>query len=170
MQENGLNWQDVARVTCHVHQAAIDVLGPVKVPATVHQAKFCMAATLGLLAVHGRAGLAEFAQVLSDRDALSFLDRIEMKLDPEVEQTYPARWIGKVTVEIKTGQTFMAWVDEPKGDPGNPLSREEIDHKARNLALSSNAVCGDELDALMHTLWQVGKADRMGILLGSGSR
>src|SRR6185436_14666397 len=51
---------DIASVTANVHQGALDVLGPVTDPATVHQAKFSMPATLGLIAVHRRAGMAEY--------------------------------------------------------------------------------------------------------------
>ena len=47
-------------VTAHVHQGAIDVLGPVVDPQTVHQSKFSMGTVLGLIAVHGRAGLTDF--------------------------------------------------------------------------------------------------------------
>ena len=42
MQHNGLQPADLAQVTCHVHQGAIDVLGPVVNPSTVHQSKFSM--------------------------------------------------------------------------------------------------------------------------------
>jgi 2-methylcitrate dehydratase PrpD len=39
---------DIARVTAHVHQGALDVLGAVVVPRTVHQAKFNMGTCLDL--------------------------------------------------------------------------------------------------------------------------
>ncbi|MEM9279671.1 MAG: MmgE/PrpD family protein, partial [Pseudomonadota bacterium] len=123
MQENDLKTEDIDSVTCHVHQAAIDVLGPVTNPQTVHQAKFSMAATLGLIATHGKAGLGEFEQVLSDTTALSFLNRITMELDDEINSIYPEKWIGKVTLRTKSGKTVSARVDDPKGDPGNMLSR-----------------------------------------------
>lgn len=163
--ENDLKPEDIKQVTCHVHQAAIDVLGPVTNPQTVHQAKFSMPATLGLIATHRKAGLSEFAQVLEDETALSFLDRIHMKADAEVNSAYPKRWIGKVTVTTSSGKEIHARVDEPKGDPGNTLSRDELDIKARSLALSGGAVETEELDKVMDTLWNVGSANRVGFLL-----
>lgn len=156
---------DIQEVTCHVHQGAIDVLGPVTNPKTVHQAKFSMPATLGLIATHRKAGLAEFATVLEDKTALSFLNRIHMKLDQEIDQAYPKRWIGKVSVQTTDGRTLMDRVEDPKGDPGNTLSREELDAKARALALSGNAVNMNELDGLMHALWNVAKSNEMGFLI-----
>lgn len=162
--ENDLKPEDIRQVICHVHQAAIDVLGPVTNPQTVHQAKFSMPATLGLIATHRKAGLSEFAQVLEDKTALSFLDKIHMKADDEVNSAYPKRWIGKVTVTLKNGQEIHARVDEPKGDPGNTLSRDELDVKARSLALSGGAVGADELDKVMDTLWSISSANRVGFL------
>jgi 2-methylcitrate dehydratase PrpD len=46
----------VAEVVTQVHQGAIDVLGPVVDPQTVHQAKFSMGTVLGLIAVKGAPG------------------------------------------------------------------------------------------------------------------
>ena len=53
MQTHGLKADDIAAVTTQVHQGAIDVLGRVTVPATVHQAKFSMGTVLALAAEYG---------------------------------------------------------------------------------------------------------------------
>ncbi|MBZ0161834.1 MAG: MmgE/PrpD family protein [Notoacmeibacter sp.] len=156
---------DIAHVTAHVHQGAIDVLGPVTQPRTVHQAKFSMPATLGLVAAHRKAGLREFAGFLDDPAALAFLDRVTMELDREVDQAYPKRWIGKVTVRTADQRTLSGRVDEPKGDPGNPLSPGEIDAKARALALSGGAADEREIDALMDRLWSIAGAGQIARLL-----
>src|SRR5437899_5291159 len=50
MQANRLQPADLARVVTHVHQGAIDVLGPVVKPASVHQSKFSMGTVLALVA------------------------------------------------------------------------------------------------------------------------
>ncbi len=164
--EHDLQADDLAHVTAHVHQGAIDVLGPVTNPATVHQAKFSMPATLGLIATHRKAGLQEFAGVLTDKSAMSFLNRVTMELDGEVDSAYPKQWIGKVTVQTRDQQSFSGRVDEPKGDPGNTLDRNELDEKARALALSGNAVETAELDGLMSRLWEIGDAVTVNQILG----
>src|SRR5690606_22073712 len=53
MRTHGLSAADLADVVCHVHQGAIDVLGPVGAPTTVHQSKFSMGTVLALAARHG---------------------------------------------------------------------------------------------------------------------
>jgi 2-methylcitrate dehydratase PrpD len=166
VEANDLTPDRIARVTAHVHQGAIDVLGPVTDPVTVHQAKFSMPATLGLIAVHRRAGMAEFDRYLSDATARSFLDRVEMKLDAEVDNAYPNRWIGKVSVETNDGQMLPGRIDEPKGDPGNTLSRDEIDAKARRLAAYGGVVDKAGIDQLMPRLWSIAGRNTIGRLLG----
>ena len=53
-----------------------------------------------------------------------------MAFDPEVQAAYPERWIGKVEVETVDGRRLHGRVDEPKGDPGNTLSRAELEASA----------------------------------------
>ncbi|QDZ03140.1 MmgE/PrpD family protein [Nitratireductor mangrovi] len=165
MRENSLAMADITSVTAHVHQGAIDVLGPVVSPASVHQAKFSMGTTLGLIAAFGRAGMNEFDQAYARQDVAAFRDCVRMELDAEIDEAYPARWIGKVMVETVDGQRFEARVDEPKGDPGNTLSRDEIETKVRGLAAFSGAVSPPELDELLLQLWAIGRRDAIGTLL-----
>jgi 2-methylcitrate dehydratase PrpD len=168
IEANDLQSREIERIVAHVHQGALDVLGPVTDPRTVHQAKFSMPATLGLIAARRRAGMQEFDGFANDALARSFLDRVEMRLDPEIDAAYPARWIGKVSVIVKDGRRLQIRVAEPKGDPGNTLSREEIDVKARSLALYGNAIDAGEADALLHRLWSISTEDAIGRLIPIG--
>jgi 2-methylcitrate dehydratase PrpD len=162
---HALRPDDIARVTARVHQGAIDVLGPVVDPRTVHQAKFSMGTVLGLIAEFGNAGLREFDSFYNDPRMAAFRARVEMVLDTEVDQAYPARWIGKVTVHTVDGRTLEGRVDEPKGDPGNTLSREELEHKALRLAEFADAASPLEMRAAFARIWALADLDRVGLLL-----
>ncbi|MBP6779283.1 MAG: MmgE/PrpD family protein [Ottowia sp.] len=169
MAAHGVKAGDIAQVVTHVHQGAIDVLGPVVQPATVHQAKFSMGTVLALAAQHGHAGLTEF-----DRDYLSaatqaLRDKVSMVLDEEVDAAYPRRWIGKVTVTTTDGRTLHGRVDEPKGDPGNTLTRDELTAKALRLAAWSGGAQPAEMQAAIDALWNVASWPRVGRLLGQAA-
>jgi 2-methylcitrate dehydratase PrpD len=166
MTQNGLGPADVSHVTTHVHQGAIDVLGRVDVPATVHQGKFSMGTVLGLIAVHGRAGLGEFDRDFLAPEVSAFREKVSMELDAEVDAAYPARWIGKVSVRTVDGRTLHGRVDEPKGDPGNSLSRVEIEDKMRRLAHYGEGATADEAEALCRRVWQLADTPRVGRWLG----
>jgi len=166
MRTNGLAANDIESVTAHVHQGAIDVLGPVVDPQTVHQSKFSMGTVLGVVALHGRAGLTDFDAHWRDADVAAFRDRVAMALDADVDAAYPARWIGKVTLRTRDGRTFAARIDEPKGDPGNPLTRAEIEDKAERLAAYRDGASRAEITRAIARIRALHQTPRVGFLLG----
>ena len=166
LREHQLAAADVAKVTAQVHQGAIDVLGPVVNPQTVHQSKFSMGTVLAMVALHGRAGMAEFDAHYADPAARAFCDKVQMTLDAEVDGAYPARWIGKVLVDTTDGRRLSGRVDEPKGDPGNTLSRAELEEKAIRLALYRGGATEPEMRALIATVWGLADAATVPQLLG----
>ena len=141
MQANGLRAADIAGVVAHVHQA-----------------KFCMGAVLGLIATQGRAGLAEFDGHFRDPQVRAFGQRVRMELDAEVDAAYPARWIGKVTIRTRDGQVIEGRVDQPKGDPGNSLSRAELEDKALRLAAYRNGASAAEMRGVIARVWAMATA------------
>ncbi|WP_341923394.1 MmgE/PrpD family protein [Polaromonas sp. YR568] len=165
MQAHQLAPAVIASVVTHVHQGAIDVLGPVLDPATVHQSKFSMGTVLALVARFGHAGLVEFDKHFREDATTVLRDRVTMLLDAEVDAAYPQRWIGKVTVTTTDGRVLQGRVDEPKGDPGNTLSREEITAKALRLAAFSGGATPGDMQAAVDALWQVASWPRVGLLL-----
>ena len=153
IKNNGLTVDQIESVVTHVHQGAIDVLGPVTDPQTVHQSKFSMGTVLALIALNDAADLKGFDEALGQEAVTTFRDRVTMVLDEEVDGAYPQRWIGKVTVTTKDGQTFHGRVDEPKGDPGNTLSRPEIEEKVMRLGTYKNAAPASVVKTLSQKAW-----------------
>ena len=165
MLDHQLKPSDIAKVETLVHQGAIDVLGPVTDPATVHQSKFSMGTVLALIAHYQFAGLQEFDQHFHDDAICLFRDRVTMTLDPEVDSAYPQRWIGKVKVHLLDGRILDGRVDEPKGDPGNTLSRTEITDKAMRLAAFSGGASPTEMRNAIDLLWNIRKQAKINTLL-----
>ena len=158
MKEHRIAADQVAKVVTQVHQGAIDVLGPVVDPQTVHQAKFSMGTVLGLVAVKGFAGLTEFDADYKAAPVVAFRDKVSMVLDAEVDTAYPARWIGKVQVTTTDGRQLAARVDEPKGDPGNTLSRPELEDKAQRLAAYRGGATAAEMQTVIAQVWGLAEA------------
>ncbi|WP_233556359.1 MmgE/PrpD family protein [Noviherbaspirillum sedimenti] len=165
MRQHDLAPAQIASVVTHVHQGAIDVLGPVVDPVTVHQAKFSMGTVLGLVAVHGSASVADFEASFKSSEVVAFRNKVSMQLDAEVDGAYPARWIGKVEVKTLDGRLLHGRVDEPKGDPGNSLNREEIEQKVLRLAQFSQGASTQEMRSACDAVWQIERNDKIGYLL-----
>ena len=85
-----------------------------------------------------------------------------MELDEEVDQAYPQRWIGKVTVTTRDGKVYKGRVDEPKGDPGNTLSRAEIEDKTLRLGTYQGAATEAEVKQMIQTVWNIRKKNPIG--------
>ena len=165
MLAHKLKPSDITRVETLVHQGAIDVLGPVTNPSTVHQSKFSMGTVLAIIAHYQFAGLQEFDEHFQDDAICLFRDRVMMTLDSEVDAAYPQRWIGKVKVHLNDGQILDGRVDEPKGDPGNSLSRTEITDKAMRLAAFSGGATPTQMTSAIDFLWNIRKQSKIGLLL-----
>ena len=167
MREQCLQASQITRVVAHVHQSALDILGPISQPATVLQSKFCMGHVLAIAALRGRAGLRDFDACFADPEVLSFREKVRMRLDAQIEACYPARWIGKVTVGTTDGRELDARVDEPKGDPGNGPTRAEIEEKFLQLATYAGAARADEVPRLMERVWNLEDTARIGMILAA---
>jgi len=153
VREHRLGLDDIESVVARVHQGAIDVLGPVVDPSTVHQAKFSMGTVLAIAAMRGHAGVGEFDADFQAAWAAAFRDRVRMELDEEVDRAYPARWIGKVDVVTRDGRRLSGRIDEPKGDPGNTLSRPELEDKTLKLARFSGGASDAEMAEATSRVW-----------------
>ncbi len=164
MQRENIRPEEIAAVTAYVHQGAIDVLGPIINPQTVHQSKFSMGTVLGLIALYDRAGLQEFDAYFLHADVILFREKVSMQLDREVDLAYPKRWIGKVEVTMIDGTVYHGRVDEPKGDPGNTLSRQEIEQKAITLASYRHGATREEMKSVIDHAWHVADQEKMGNL------
>jgi len=165
IKTHGLTADQIESVVTHVHQGAIDVLGPVTDPQTVHQSKFSMGTVLALIALRDSADLKGFDEALGNDAVSAFRDRVTMALDQEVDNAYPQRWIGKVTVTTKDGATYQGRVDEPKGDPGNTLSRPEIEDKALRLGTYQGAASAQVVKSLTQKVWQLRELSHLNGLL-----
>jgi 2-methylcitrate dehydratase PrpD len=156
MGEHGLGADHIAGVRARVHGAAIDVLGPVSDPRTIHQSKFSMGFVLAMIATRGSAGIDDFTEeALEDPALRGFSERVEMIFDPEIDAAYPQRWIGLVEIETTGGELITSRVDVPKGDPGNTLSREELEEKARSLAAFQGGASDAEMDRIIGRVWSL---------------
>jgi 2-methylcitrate dehydratase PrpD len=156
MQKHKLKVADIASVTAHVHQGALDVLGPVTDPQTIHQSKFSMGFVLALIANLGRASLADFTNdALREKSIRAFHDKVKMTLDPEVDRAYPKRWMGHVSVVTGDGGTLDQRITSPKGDPDNALTRAELEDKALRLSAFTGGASAGEMKKVIGRVWRL---------------
>ena len=156
MRREKLSAERIKRVTAHVHGPAMEVLGGITKPETLHQAKFSMNFVLALIALYGRAGLGEFTEsALSDPRIGEFLERVDMVFDPQIDNASGNRWGGYVVVETVDGRRLEGRVVVPKGQPEDTLKRDEVEAKLMQLGAYASGATNYELKRFVEAAWQL---------------
>ncbi|MEA4961725.1 MmgE/PrpD family protein [Lutispora sp.] len=138
-KNNELNPSDIEDVIVKCNKWMITILtepsGRKYHPETVVDAQFSLpyAAAVGL--VKKRASVPEFTNAsIKDPEILTLMQKVRYELDPEAEKVYPEKYPSTVIVTMKDGKKYSSYIEHPKGDPENPINREELLAKFRLLS------------------------------------
>jgi 2-methylcitrate dehydratase PrpD len=125
----------IAHVSVGAYRAAIDVCDR-PAPQDPYSAKFSLQHTVAIALIDGCVNQASFdadarARMAGDRA------KVSVAVAPKVDAAYPKAWGVEVAVETIDGRKLSAVRHDAKGDPGNPLSEQELKDKARMMLLES---------------------------------
>ena len=116
-------WNDIDRVTVHFPPGA-DAALRYTAPTTGREGQFSIEYIVYQVFAYGAVQDELFKIDTIDQSVRDYMSRIERFYDlPKVSQT---ERITKVTVTLKSGDTFTETVNNPKGSPNNPLTLEDI--------------------------------------------
>jgi 2-methylcitrate dehydratase PrpD len=167
---HGVTAEDVESVVIGIPSVAVDIVAePAEAkrrPASVVDAQFSLAFGAAAALLWGRAGLAEYGEArLDDPEALALMDRVEYEVDPDIDRVFPDKWKAWARVTTRGGDVHSQWVDDPKGDPGNPFTDDECREKFDDLA---SAVYSTEArDAIAEHALSIGAPGSFKALLDS---
>lgn len=102
---------------------------------TVLQAQLSVPFTVAVAAVRGAVTLTDFsASSRTDAQILSVMDMVALELDDAAEASYPKTGRpAEVTITTADGGVYTHRVEQPYGEPSNPLSDDDLEVKARGL-------------------------------------
>lgn len=125
--------REVERMTVRLYSAALDLCERVEVTSP-YAAKFNIPFCVATAVRYGKVGPEAFTEErLEERDIKELVRRVVLKRDEELDEGYPARWPAIVEIVTRDGRREEVRVDTPKGDPENPMSREDLAAKFRDL-------------------------------------
>ena len=128
-----LKLNEIKKIHVRLYSAAVELLEKVE-PANPYAAKFSIPYCVAAALLQGRVDLDDFnEEALKDSTMRHLMSTVELKRDPELDRVYPEKWPAVVAVETVTGRWLETRVDYPKGDPKNPMSREELIEKFHRL-------------------------------------
>jgi 2-methylcitrate dehydratase PrpD len=101
----------------------------------VTAAQMNLAYGLAAIAVDGMAFVDQYRlERLTDPRLLEFITRVQAYIDPEIDAMGPScRHAARVTVHTRDGRTLDHEVLNRRGSPENPLGRDDIEYKFRQV-------------------------------------
>ena len=103
-----------------------------RVPGTGLEGKFSMPYLIARALTDGKIMLDTFTdQAVRNPAVLQLLERVEMKVDPNLQSGADGSRPATVTIRMKNGQSWMLHQKFPKGSPEVPMTRDELEGKFR---------------------------------------
>ncbi|MBN1830142.1 MAG: MmgE/PrpD family protein [Deltaproteobacteria bacterium] len=136
-------------------------------PSTIEAAQYSIPFCLAVLAVDGKPALLPLDNSLLVRpDIIALARKIKLAVDPAFDAVFPAKVPARVRLAAR-GETYETTIEDPLGDPGNPMDYRMIEEKL--LGLSNKYLSperqGDLLKCLSSTM--NGSFSKLVNLLGS---
>jgi 2-methylcitrate dehydratase PrpD len=138
--------------------AAIDVkvdtvtrAAAIEPPRNGDQAQFSIAFSIAVMLVAGDATPARYTDaMLSDARVRSLMARIQVSADAALDAGYPDRRPADVAITLHDGRVLRHVLDHARGEPENPMSKDDIAAKFEALARPLyGAACGAIRDGVM---------------------
>lgn len=101
-------------------------------PTSIVDGQFSMPFCAAVLLREGTLSWDHYKTHLTDSETLALGRRVSTVVDPRAEAAYPQNMAGVARVRTKT-DAFEAFVEIPKGEPDNFLSRDELLEKFNDL-------------------------------------
>ena len=150
---DNFDWKKIASVTVDAYHLA--VFGhDHQVITSTNSAKMSIPYSVAIALINKSANMEDyFAENISSVDVLDLAKKVYVRDSEELTKLCPARRVSIVTVLMNDGTEIKKRVDYPKGEPENPLSREELEEKFRCLAMYGGLTSA-ECDEVINEVWK----------------
>jgi 2-methylcitrate dehydratase PrpD len=126
---------DIERIDVGSNQHAVNEVGSIRLPTDMFGFQFSMNYALALQVVKGSNDFdAYIEENLRDLEIISLAEHIFTNTDEEVQSWFPETLGARVTIKFKDGSVEEELIRDCRGSPGNPMTAEELETKARNIA------------------------------------
>jgi len=103
---------------------------------SVSAAKMSIPYSVAVALATGSADINEFTmQRLKDPTIVALTKRVTVREDAELSALFPRKTAAVVVLKTLLGDSLRERVDMPKGEPGNPLTDDELEQKFLSLAM-----------------------------------
>ena len=158
VRKNRIHVDEIDEIVASSSQIIIDAITKPKErkinPQTIVDAQFSLPYCVAAAVVRKKAFVEEFTEEsIRDKNILALIPKVKWFIDPEDEKNYPQYYSATVRMKMKDGHEHKARLDYPKGDPENPVSKEEIEEKF--LSLSEKILAKGNSLKVVDAIWNL---------------
>ena len=150
-EEARLTHRDVERVTVETYPGAARHDGTAV--ANLLDAQMSIPYAVAVALRDGEVGTAQFAPDVRDDPAVrAFLDRVDVRVAEDCARDYPRMRPARVRLRLRDGSERAVRVDQPYGEPDNPVSDADLEAKFRRLC--EPVVGAARCDRIVRIIWE----------------
>jgi 2-methylcitrate dehydratase PrpD len=143
--------EEVEKVVVKTYSAAYKLTGTEYEPKTESTAKFSIPYCIATALTYGKVGIDEFAMdKITDKRLLQLARRVKVKIDPEIDTLVPEKRGALVEVFTIGGGRYEWMVENPRGEPENPVGDKEL--RAKFKTLTSSILDNDRIYSIIKVL------------------
>jgi 2-methylcitrate dehydratase PrpD len=136
IKEKHVSWRQIEQIKIKTFEKA--TLLDRQDPANTLEAVYSIPFAIGSYLVHGKLMPAHVSGDNLKNSLVSGLSRrVVLECDEDFSARFPAQCLQQISVSLSDGQRYNSGVLSAKGDPSNPLSKEDLLNKFRDLTESS---------------------------------
>lgn len=124
---------EINRIEVFIYPKAIELAG-LEMPVDKDETKFSIKYTLACALKDGKYGMDSMDPPKLTADIINIMEKISLIPDPMLEKKEEGIRGTTVVVHLKNGDNVQAMVLIPRGDPENPLTRDEVINKLKTCA------------------------------------
>jgi 2-methylcitrate dehydratase PrpD len=133
-------------------------------PTTLEAAQYSIPFTVAIALTRGRATLLPLKEEsLGDKETIALAGLVRLSVDPQFDRMFSARVPSRVTIKTDD-RVLMKTVLDPKGEPTNPMSWDDLKKKLMVAAQDYGSSFSEELVAAVEALGTGNPAILRGIL------
>ena len=155
-----LNPEQIERIEVHTYKLAVGSHDHTEIRG-ISSAKLSTPYSVALAIVKGSCGYADYKEEnLSDYRIKNLTHKVRVIEDENLTAQSPAVRGARVTICLKDGKEYEATCLFPKGEPEQPLTKEELESKFRGLAIYSglsSTECDEVIDEIKKEKFDLNK-------------
>jgi 2-methylcitrate dehydratase PrpD len=155
----------VEHITVHTYGIAELAVGKgVDTTSSFVSAQFSIPYVVAACLMDGKLGPRQLTEKrIADPAVLDLAARVAVKTDEDLNKIYPEKTSSRVEILFKDGRSLSQQVDDPKGDPRDPLDAAALAHKVKQFAGDRDS---RKLDEAIDIILELEKAPDLNRLIG----